>query len=93
MVFARVRRDNDEHRRTHDSPRGCRCTTNGAAPIRRSPSFARTCTTVSEAFQAGGPVPSDTTVAALARALKLLVDELVLPQPGRRRVAAGPADQ
>ncbi|MFE7077859.1 hypothetical protein ACFU96_48080 [Streptomyces sp. NPDC057620] len=34
-------------------------------------------TTVSEAFQTNGPVPSDKTVAALARALKLPVEELL----------------
>ncbi|MEU2245058.1 helix-turn-helix transcriptional regulator [Streptomyces sp. NPDC018338] len=34
-------------------------------------------TTVSEAFQDGGPVPSEQTVAALAHALRLDVEELL----------------
>ncbi|MET8453505.1 helix-turn-helix domain-containing protein [Streptomyces sp. NPDC005209] len=42
-------------------------------------------TTVSQAFQSGGPVPSERTVAALARALKLPVEELLTLQ----RDAAG----
>jgi TPR repeat protein len=42
-------------------------------------------TTVSEAFQAGGPVPSARTVAALARALKLPAGELL----GLQRAAVG----
>ncbi|MFB8043138.1 helix-turn-helix domain-containing protein [Streptomyces hydrogenans] len=43
-------------------------------------------TTVSEAFQAGGPVPSEQTVAALAHALRLDVEELL----ELRRCAAAP---
>ncbi|MEV8562001.1 helix-turn-helix transcriptional regulator [Streptomyces sp. NPDC051917] len=42
-------------------------------------------TTVSQAFQTNGPVPSAQTVAALARALKLPVEELLALQ----RDAAG----
>ncbi|MGW3341351.1 helix-turn-helix domain-containing protein [Streptomyces sp. NPDC001009] len=42
-------------------------------------------TTVSEAFQAGGPVPSARTVATLARKLRLPAEELL----ALRRIAAG----
>ncbi|GAA4547456.1 hypothetical protein GCM10023097_29200 [Streptomyces collinus] len=42
-------------------------------------------TTVSQAFQNGGPMPSERTVAALARALKLPVEELL----ALRRDASG----
>ncbi|MFE5886176.1 helix-turn-helix domain-containing protein [Streptomyces hydrogenans] len=44
-------------------------------------------TTVSEAFQDGGPVPSEQTVAALAHALRLDVEELL---ELRRSAAAAP---
>ncbi|MEW2425898.1 hypothetical protein AB0911_35795 [Streptomyces nigra] len=60
-------------------------------------------TTVSEAFQSGGPVPSAQTVAALASALKLPVEELQVlrraavgggerPGPGRPIGEWGPHD-
>ncbi|MFF8478623.1 helix-turn-helix domain-containing protein [Streptomyces sp. NPDC015414] len=46
-------------------------------------------TTVSEAFQAGGPVPSAETVAALARALRLPVGELLELQRDAAGVGGG----
>ncbi|MET7606410.1 helix-turn-helix domain-containing protein [Streptomyces avermitilis] len=46
-------------------------------------------TTVSQAFRSGGPVPSAETVAALARALKLPVDELLELQRDAAEGGAG----
>lgn len=107
-VCAGVRRDEDEHQRTHHYP-GVRVheertghTPDAAlAELRRrlEGGLARaglkkmdlvawtglSRTTVQLAFQADGPVPSAQTVTALARALKLPVEELLALQ----RFAAG----
>ncbi|MGW4758378.1 hypothetical protein [Streptomyces chartreusis] len=48
-------------------------------------------TTVSEAFQDGGPVPSEHTVAALAAALKLPVDDLLELRQSAARATGGAA--